>query len=80
MDEITTLLIFVLNIVLTTYMVRNAATDPKRILCCFRAVLSLLLASCVFLVFSCMVLDVFLFFPVGFLVCFWGFLAVESGA
>ena len=31
----------------------HAATDPKRILCCFCAVVLLLLASCVFLVFSC---------------------------
>ena len=61
-------------------MVHNAATDPKRILCCFRAVVSHLLASCVFLVFSCRALDGFLFVLVGSLFCFLGFLAVESGA
>ena len=54
---------------------RNAATDPKYILCCFRAVVLHLLASCVFLVFFLQGLLLFLlgpFFSVRFL-------AAESG-
>ena len=44
------------------FVVFNAATDSKRILCCFRAVVLLLLASCVLLVFLAVLLLVFLFF------------------
>ena len=53
---------------LTIFLVHNAATDPKRILCCFRAVVLLLLAACVFLVVYC---KAFLVFLVGSLVFFW---------
>ena len=42
----------------------NAPTDPHCIVCCFRAVVLLLLASSVFLVFSCRALACFLFFSV----------------
>ena len=32
---------------LTNFMIENATIDPKSILCCFRAIVLLLLASCV---------------------------------
>ena len=44
------------------FMCDNAAADPKRILCCFRVVVLLLLASCLFLVFSSKSLGGFLGF------------------
>ena len=57
----------------------HSVTDPRRILSCFRAVVLLLLASCVFLVFYLTVLAGLLVFSCR--LPFWesGFLAAESG-
>ena len=48
----------------------HAATDPKRVLFCFRAVALLFLASCVFLVPFCRAFAGFLCFLAGSLVFF----------
>ena len=60
-------------------MIQDAATDPKCILCGFRADVLLLLASSVFLVFSCKPLASILCFLVGSLEFQRVFLAAESG-
>ena len=70
---------FFSNIRFQLVMVHDAATDPKRILCCFRAIVLLLLASSVFLVISCRVRAGFLLFLVLFLVFVGRVLADESG-
>ena len=65
---------------LTTYMINQAAIHPKCSLCCFRAMVMLLVASCLVLRVSCVsrALAGFMVFLVGPLV-FLGCLAAGSG-